>query len=176
LITVSIATSPTGRAAGPSEDEFARRGTIQLSRPGDNATDPPFPGASLALTVPAPEGEIRMSARSLTAALGAACSAVVLLLAAPGSASAASGQFRYTYTTAEGYEAVGFLNDPPSGQCINLQGPASEPGSVSRAPRNRTDATATVFLDADCEGDTYYVLPPGAGAGDRLLMRSVVFS
>ncbi|MFF9457384.1 hypothetical protein [Streptomyces flaveolus] len=117
-----------------------------------------------------------MSARSLTAAVGAACSAVALLLAVPGSAAAATGQFRYTYTTADGYEAVGFLNNPASGECINLQGPASEPGSVSRAPKNRTDATATVFLDADCQGDTYYTLPPGAGAGDRLLMRSVIFS
>ncbi|MEW2623272.1 hypothetical protein [Streptomyces sp. NPDC048106] len=117
-----------------------------------------------------------MSTRSITAALGAACGAFALLLAAPGAASAATGQFRYSYTTAEGYEAVGFLNNPASGRCINLQGPASEPGSVSRAPKNRTDATATVFLDADCEGDIYYSLPPGAGAGDRLLMRSVVFS
>ncbi|GHG78433.1 hypothetical protein GCM10018980_77120 [Streptomyces capoamus] len=117
-----------------------------------------------------------MPARSLTAALGAACSAFALLVAAPGSAFAATGQFRYTYTTTDGYEAVGFLNNPPSGQCINLQGSASEPGSFSRAPKNRTDATATVFLDADCEGDTYYILPPGTGASERLLLRSVVFS
>ncbi|MET9448908.1 hypothetical protein [Streptomyces cinerochromogenes] len=99
-----------------------------------------------------------------------------MLLAAPGSASAATGQFRYTYTTADGYEAVGFLHNPPSGQCINLNGPASEPGSASRAPKNRTDATATVFLDADCEGGIYYTLPPGTGASERLLLRSVVFS
>ncbi|MGW2772001.1 hypothetical protein ACWC4C_05500 [Streptomyces olivaceoviridis] len=117
-----------------------------------------------------------MSARSFTAALGAASTAFALLLAVPGSAAAATGQFRYTYTTTDGYEAVGFLNSPPSGQCINLQGPASEPGSASRAPKNRTDATATVFLNADCEGDTYYTLPPGSGASDRLLLRSVVFS
>ncbi|MBL1110468.1 hypothetical protein JK361_39005 [Streptomyces sp. 5-8] len=117
-----------------------------------------------------------MTPRSVVAAAGAACSAFALLLAAPGAASAAAGQFRYTYTTAEGYDAVGFLNNPPSSQCINLQGPASEPGSFSRAPKNRTDATATVFLDADCEGDTYYTLPPGTGASDRLLLRSVVFS
>lgn len=117
-----------------------------------------------------------MSARSLKTALGAVCGALVLLTAAPGSASAATGQFRYTYTTVEGYEAVGFLNDPASGECINLRGPSSEPGSVSRAPKNHTRSTATVFLGADCEGDVYYVLPPGAGAGDRLLMRSVVFS
>ncbi|MYW15650.1 hypothetical protein [Streptomyces sp. SID161] len=94
----------------------------------------------------------------------------------PGSATAATGQFRYTYTTAEGYEAVGFLNDPPSGECIDLVGPGSAPGSVSRAPRNHTDATATVFLGSDCEGDTYYTLLPGRGASERLLVRSVVFS
>ncbi|WP_331748807.1 MULTISPECIES: hypothetical protein [unclassified Streptomyces] len=97
-------------------------------------------------------------------------------MAVPGSASAATGQFRYSYTTAEGYEAVGFLNNPASGKCINLHGPASEPGSASRAPKNHTDTTATVFLDADCEGDTYYTLPPGTGADDRLLTRSVIFS
>ncbi|MFF3503456.1 hypothetical protein [Streptomyces sp. NPDC003247] len=117
-----------------------------------------------------------MTVRSITAAAGAACSAFLLLLALPGSASAATGQFRYTYSTAEGYEAVGFLNNPASGECINLPAPGSAPGTASRAPMNRTDATATVFLNADCEGDTYYTLRPGAGASDRLLLRSVVFS
>ncbi|MGW0884668.1 hypothetical protein [Streptomyces sp. NPDC002671] len=117
-----------------------------------------------------------MSLRSVTAAVGAACSAFVLLLAVPGAASAATGQFRYTYTTAEGYEAVGFLNNPAGGTCINLSGPGSAPGTAPRAPKNHTDATATVFLNADCEGDTYFTLPPGAGASDRLLLRSVVFS
>ncbi|MGW2679186.1 hypothetical protein [Streptomyces sp. NPDC001436] len=114
--------------------------------------------------------------RSLTMAGGAAVTAAVLLVAVPGSATAATGQFRYSYTTADGYEAVGFLRDPDSGQCINLTPPASEPGSASRAPKNHTDATATVFLGTDCEGDTYYVLPPGKGASDRLLVRSVIFS
>ncbi|WP_173883391.1 hypothetical protein [Streptomyces pharetrae] len=117
-----------------------------------------------------------MTRRSITAAVGAACSAFVLLLAVPGSASAATGQFRYSYTTAEGYEAVGFLNNPASGTCINLPSPGSAPGTTSRTPQNYTNATATVFLDADCEGDTYYTLPPGTGASDRLLLRSVVFS
>ncbi|MER7491283.1 hypothetical protein ABT033_01275 [Streptomyces pharetrae] len=117
-----------------------------------------------------------MTRRSITAAVGAACSAFVLLLAVPGSASAATGQFRYSYTTAEGYEAVGFLNNPASGACINLPAPGSAPGTTSRTPQNYTNATATVFLDADCEGDTYYTLPPGTGASDRLLLRSVVFS
>ncbi|CAL9302629.1 hypothetical protein [Streptomyces sp. SudanB182_2057] len=117
-----------------------------------------------------------MSLRTVTAAVGAACSALVLLLAAPGSAAAATGQFRYTYTTDEGYDAVGFLNNPDSRRCVNLPTRGAGPGAVSRAPKNLTDSTATVFLDADCEGDTYYTLRPGAGASDRLLLRSVVFS
>ncbi|MFI0167581.1 hypothetical protein [Streptomyces sp. NPDC017095] len=117
-----------------------------------------------------------MRLRSLAASAGTLTSALVLLLAVPGSALAATGQFRYSYTTAEGYEAVGFLNDPAGGECIDLHGPGSEPGSPGRAPKNRTDATATVFLAAGCEGDVYYTLPSGAGAGDRLLVRSVVFS
>ncbi|MEU1436401.1 hypothetical protein ABZ438_20270 [Streptomyces sp. NPDC005786] len=117
-----------------------------------------------------------MSLRSLTVVAGATAGAAVLLVAVPGSAFAASGQFRYSYITADGYEAVGFLNNPVSGQCVNLATPAAEPGAVSRAPKNHTDATAIAFLGTDCEGDTYYVLPPGTGASDRLLVRSVVFS
>ncbi|MEU6667960.1 hypothetical protein [Streptomyces sp. NPDC046727] len=117
-----------------------------------------------------------MSLRSITAAVGAAASAFVLLAAVPASASAATGQFRYSYTTAEGYEAVGFLNNPASGECINLAAPGAAPGAASRAPKNYTDATATVFLDSDCNGDTYYSLLPGKGASDRLLVRSVIFS
>ncbi|MFF8694826.1 hypothetical protein ACF08W_21730 [Streptomyces sp. NPDC015144] len=62
----------------------------------------------------------------------------------------------------------------PADPAADLHGPASEPGSASRAAKNHT--TATVFLDADCKGDVYYSLPPGAGAGDRLQTRSVIFS
>ncbi|MFF0585118.1 hypothetical protein ACFYWD_03965 [Streptomyces sp. NPDC003781] len=116
-----------------------------------------------------------MFLRSATAAFGAAAGALALLVALPVPASAATGQFRYTYTTDEGYEATGFLNHPDSGECIDLPTPQARPGAASRAPQNYTDATATVFLDADCEGP-YYVLPPGKSAGDRLLLRSVVFS
>lgn len=116
-----------------------------------------------------------MYVRSAVAAVGAACGAMALLLAVPGSAAAATGQFRYTYTTADGYETVGFMNNPASGECITLPTPAAVPGTASRAPQNRTDATATVFLDDDCEGP-HYVLAPGADASQRLLLRSVVFS
>jgi hypothetical protein len=112
----------------------------------------------------------------LRSALAASAGALLLLFAAPGPASAASGMFMYTYTTAEGYEAVGFMHDPASGECINLEAPQIEPGSAAYAPKNRTDASATVFLEADCEGDAYYTLRPGGRASERLLVRSVVFS
>ncbi|MFF7331986.1 hypothetical protein ACIQU5_19520 [Streptomyces sp. NPDC090306] len=110
---------------------------------------------------------------SVAAALGA----LVLVVTLPASAQAATGQFRYTYTTTEGYEATGFLNDPPSGQCINLYGVGSEDLAPAHSPKNRTDATATVFLHADCQGESYFTLRPHTGAGsERLHVRSVVFS
>jgi hypothetical protein len=119
---------------------------------------------------------VKEKSMRLQSAVAAAAGALMLVLAVPGSASAATGQFRYSYETAEGYEAVGFMNDPASGRCINVQGAGSDGGSAAYAPRNLTDATATVFLRADCEGDAFYSLRPGAGASERLLVRSVVFS
>ncbi|MGA4844936.1 hypothetical protein ACOBQB_01065 [Streptomyces sp. G5(2025)] len=111
--------------------------------------------------------------RSVAAAFGA----LTLVLAAPTSASAAEGQFRYTYLTDEGYEAVGFLNNPPSGECINLYGVGSDDLPPGHSPKNRTDATAVVFLNADCEGDAFFSLRPHTGGGsERLKVRSVVFS
>ncbi|WP_405390603.1 hypothetical protein OG596_23745 [Streptomyces sp. NBC_01102] len=106
----------------------------------------------------------------------AALGALALVGTLPTAASAASGQFRYTYGTDEGYEAVGFLSDPPSGVCVNLPGAGSDELPPAYAPKNLTDASATVFLSADCEGDIYYTLRPGGGASDRLKVRSVVFS
>ncbi|MEU4579498.1 MULTISPECIES: hypothetical protein [Nonomuraea] len=109
-------------------------------------------------------------------ALAAAAGALMLVLAVPGSAWAATGQFRYSYQTADGYDAVGFINNPPSRTCIDIQGAGSDGTSAAYAPKNLTDATATVFLERGCAGDVYYSLRPGAGASDRLLVRSVVFS
>jgi hypothetical protein len=107
-----------------------------------------------------------------TAVLGAA----LLLVAVPASASAASGQFRYDYVTVEGYEATGFLNDPPSGQCLNLHGVGQENPEPGYSPKNRTDAWATVFTDTDCEGDSFRLRPLTGGASERLKVRSVIFS
>ncbi|GAA1959443.1 hypothetical protein [Kitasatospora viridis] len=99
-----------------------------------------------------------------------AVGALALLLSAPTPAIAASGDF--LYKTSSGQEAT--LADPQSGVCINLDGTSEQdPG---HSPRNFTDATATVFLDTDCNGDVYYVMNPGKKLGDRLKLRSVIFS
>ncbi|MEV4477760.1 hypothetical protein [Nonomuraea sp. NPDC049504] len=112
----------------------------------------------------------------LHSALAAVGGSLVLVLAVPASASAAMGQFRYSYQTADGYDAVGFINNPQSRTCIDLQRAGSDGTSAAYAPKNLTDSTATVFLEAGCRGDVFYSLRPGAGASERLLVRSVVFS
>ncbi|MER7705835.1 hypothetical protein ABTX81_23440 [Kitasatospora sp. NPDC097605] len=100
----------------------------------------------------------------------AATSAIVLVLAVPVSANAATGEFRYRY----GADYTGALIDPESRACIDLpEATAEEPAF---APSNRTGSTATVFLDPGCAGDTSFTLRPGGRAGNRLLVRSVVFS
>ncbi|MGW7400155.1 hypothetical protein ACWGH7_27175 [Streptomyces cyaneofuscatus] len=107
----------------------------------------------------------------------AAFGALALTLTLPTPAHAAQGQFRYTYLTGEGYEAVGFLNNPPSGQCINLHGVGSDDLPPAHSPKNRTDTTAVVFANTDCQGDAFFSLRPHTGGGsERLTVRSVVFS
>ncbi|MFJ3584658.1 hypothetical protein ACIPPS_20865 [Streptomyces sp. NPDC090127] len=108
---------------------------------------------------------------AFTAVLGAA----LLLAAVPASASAASGQFRYDYVTVEGYEATGFLNDPASGECLNLPGVGQENPEPGHSPKNRTDAYATVFTEPGCQGDSFTLRPHTGGASERLKVRSVVF-
>ncbi|MFJ8767013.1 hypothetical protein [Streptomyces clavifer] len=108
--------------------------------------------------------------------VAAALGALTLVVTLPNAASAATGQFRYTYETSEGYEAVGFLNNPRSGECVSLSGAGLDALPPAYAPKNLTNATATVFLAADCEGDVFYTLRPGGGASERLEVRSVVFS
>ncbi|MFD9684493.1 hypothetical protein ACFY2K_27095 [Kitasatospora sp. NPDC001309] len=102
----------------------------------------------------------------------AALGALTLLLAVPGSANAATGDFLYKYGLLGGQE--GLLPDPVSGVCLNLDGATDlEPAT---SPRNFTNATATVFLDTDCNGDVYYVMNPGKKLGPLFRIRSVIFS
>ncbi|MBT2493388.1 hypothetical protein J7E96_33795 [Streptomyces sp. ISL-96] len=110
---------------------------------------------------------------TLVTAVGAFALALTLPAA---SASAATGQSRYTYVNEEGYELVGFMNAPESERCINLAG-LNDALPPAHSPKNRTDATATVFLNADCEGEDFFTLRPHTGGGsERLKVRSVVFS
>ncbi|MEU9074600.1 hypothetical protein ACFYUY_10020 [Kitasatospora sp. NPDC004745] len=102
----------------------------------------------------------------------ALASAATLVLAVPTSATAATGDFLYRV----GVPPIGIptgLADPESRVCIDLPDIGNLPAF---APENFTTSTATVFLDAHCDGDTYYVMNPGKKLGDRLRLRSVIFS
>ncbi|CAM5595323.1 hypothetical protein ACIG0C_09800 [Kitasatospora aureofaciens] len=100
----------------------------------------------------------------------AVASAVALVLAVPMSANAAVGEFLYKV----GPGVPAGIADPQSGKCINLFGATEKDPAF--APENLTTSTATVFLDFDCNGDTFYVMNPGKILGDRLKLRSVIFS
>ncbi|MFJ6780012.1 hypothetical protein [Streptomyces yangpuensis] len=107
----------------------------------------------------------------------AAFGAFTLLLTVPTSASAATGEFQYTVTGLDGRPLRVVIEDPVGEECITLP-EVADPGATAPAhsPRNRTDATATVFTEPDCEGD-YFTLRPRTGYGsERLKLRSVVFS
>jgi hypothetical protein len=108
--------------------------------------------------------------------LAAALGALLLSVALPASpAAAANGEFVYTYVGLNGLNLRGVLAEPDSRICIDIpETIGSELPAL--APRNFTDSTATVFLDADCNGDVFYVMPPGKRLGDRLRFRSVVFN
>ncbi|MFJ7207373.1 hypothetical protein ACIQWR_28030 [Streptomyces sp. NPDC098789] len=100
----------------------------------------------------------------------AAAGALVLTLSMPNSAFAAVGDFSYRGQLIIGRHT---LQDPPSEECINVPGANVLP---AHAPHNDTNATATVFLDEDCGGDVYFVMPPGQHLDFRSRFRSVVFS
>ncbi|WEO99387.1 hypothetical protein A6P39_038095 [Streptomyces sp. FXJ1.172] len=110
----------------------------------------------------------------LRTALACAAGSLALVITLPTSASAATGSFQYSYTGPDGARHIATLADPKSGECIDLPGATGEESAY--APQNKTDATAVVFLDPGCEGGTYYVMNPGKVLGDRLKLRSVVFS
>nr|BEK65083.1 hypothetical protein KPHV_23100 [Kitasatospora purpeofusca] len=102
--------------------------------------------------------------------LVAAAGALLITLAVPTSAHAATGDFLYKV----GPGVPAGLADPRSRECINLFGATEDHPAF--APENFTTSTATVFLDFDCDGDTYYVMNPGKKLGNRLKLRSVIFS
>lgn len=96
-------------------------------------------------------------------------SLAALTLATTTPAHAANGDFRCRY----GALRSAVLTDPPSGECITIE--QATDLLPARAPRNLTGEVATVFLDADCSGDVYFVLNPGVHR-PVVMFRSVVFS
>ncbi|MFC8981093.1 hypothetical protein ACFU3J_35190 [Streptomyces sp. NPDC057411] len=110
---------------------------------------------------------------SCVAALGA----FTLMLAVPQSASAALGEFQYTYVGTDGNTHFRILLDPDSRECITLP-EVADPATTAPAysPRNRTAATATVFTEPGCDGDFFSLRPLTGRGSERLKFRSVVFS
>ncbi|MFJ4793912.1 hypothetical protein [Kitasatospora purpeofusca] len=105
----------------------------------------------------------------------ASASALLLALTLSNPAQAATGDFDYTYIGTGGISVNGSLADPNSGECINIPETVGN-NFPALAPRNFTNATATVFLEADCDGDTYHVMTPGRILGGGIRLRSVIFS
>ncbi|MFJ4921357.1 hypothetical protein [Streptomyces sp. NPDC088725] len=111
----------------------------------------------------------------LRTTVAAALGALTLLVSLPGSASAAEGRFEYVYTDHHHHEQIAVLAHPAGRECIPLPGADKWHERPAHSPRNRTNASATVFKNADCTGE-YYTLRPGGSAGKGLEMRSVIFS
>jgi hypothetical protein len=113
----------------------------------------------------------------LRSVLALALGTGMLILGLPAVASAATGDFTYRFVNADGIRQESTLIDPPSRECITLSEVAdpryTEPAD---SPRNRTDATATVFTGRDCDGDHFSLRPRTGHGNDRLKLRSVVFS
>ncbi|MFG3283355.1 hypothetical protein [Streptomyces sp. NPDC048111] len=114
---------------------------------------------------------LRHAAVALTGALS-------LILSVPMSASAADGEFTYSYVGKDGKTHTAAKVDPAGRECYTLAEVADPAASAPAfSPRNRTTASATVFAEPDCEGDVYFTLKPLTGSGtEKLKFRSVVFS
>lgn len=77
----------------------------------------------------------------------------------------------------DGSPRTATLDDPASGECHTLPEVANPAASSpAHSPRNRTDATAVVFTEPDCEGDWFSLRPHTGYGSERLKLRSVVFS
>ncbi|NBE54287.1 hypothetical protein [Streptomyces boluensis] len=108
--------------------------------------------------------------------VAASCGAFALtaLLAAP--ASAATGDFSYSFVGISGDRQSATLHNPESGQCVTIP-EAADPDSshTAFAPHNFTDSYAIVFTEPNCTGDVWRLKPHGRPATDQLALRSVVF-
>ncbi|QCX81792.1 hypothetical protein C9F11_41060 [Streptomyces sp. YIM 121038] len=109
-------------------------------------------------------------------ALAAAAGALALIVTLPASATAADGQFQYTYSGLDGRPQVAVIDDPESWKCVTLPEVADpDSSSPAHSPRNRTDAYAEVFTEPDCTGDSFTLRPRTGYGSERLKLRSVIF-
>ncbi|MET9604716.1 hypothetical protein ABZZ17_06560 [Streptomyces sp. NPDC006512] len=111
----------------------------------------------------------------LRSTVAAALGALTLVLALPGSAVAATGEFSYKYVTDLGHEEVIVLTDPHSGKCINLRAVGDDKLLPGYAPHNRTDTPVVVYRGASCTGAEWRLRANGNPTRDDLLVRSVRF-
>ncbi|MEU6127303.1 hypothetical protein [Streptomyces sp. NPDC047123] len=107
---------------------------------------------------------------SVAAALGA----LALVVTLPTSASAATGDFSYSFVGLDGSHRTVTLHDPLSPGCTTLAEVADPAASgPAVAPHNDTDTWAIVFTEPDCTGDSWTLRPHGRPTSDRLTLRSV---
>ncbi|QIB41950.1 hypothetical protein [Streptomyces aureoverticillatus] len=94
----------------------------------------------------------------------AAGAALALLVALPmSSAHAASGSFLYESTTGESLR----IDDPILGKCYGLY--------KAKGASNQTNATATIFFDANCEREWGSLQPGGYSSNFLATLYSVRF-
>ncbi|MEV7420174.1 hypothetical protein [Streptomyces sp. NPDC089919] len=101
----------------------------------------------------------------LRTSLAAALGALTLILTLPTSASAATGDFTYSYKGEDGIEHSAKLTNPADGECIDIEGAEEQGADPAYAPVNNTDRIATVYDENDC-GGSYWVLNPGRSKAD----------
>ncbi|MFI5979428.1 hypothetical protein ACIBEA_00985 [Streptomyces sp. NPDC051555] len=111
----------------------------------------------------------------LRSAVTAGLAGLVLALAVPGSAFAATGQFSYTFTDDHGQVLTVALHDPSSDTCVNLPYVGSEWVEPGHTPHNATDEPVTVFKGANCTGPEWKLRAHGKPATEQLKVRSVWF-
>ncbi|MDT0449943.1 hypothetical protein [Streptomyces hesseae] len=95
----------------------------------------------------------------------AAVSALALLLATPGSASAvASGQFNYEYTDVNTHEVDDSqLLNPATNTCITVPEVASGAAKFAFSPQNLTDTVLWVYSKKYCGGDKQIISQKAKG-------------
>ncbi|MEU9189181.1 hypothetical protein AB0D14_32490 [Streptomyces sp. NPDC048484] len=113
----------------------------------------------------------------LRTTVAAALGALALVLAVPTSASAATGDFSYSFVGLNGEPQSVTLHDPVSPGCTTLA-EVADPGASEPAfaPQNGTDEWVMVFTEPDCTGDSWTLRPHGNPTTDRLKLRSVFFT